>query len=104
MRTLHYLVKNFLLLLLLDRSFRLIAPALRRSKRIVPLPGALADQNVTRMNLLLRLAILGLGLTFVEFDNVVTKFRLNQITDLSGLQLKRRFFELGHHCSAAKPS
>src|SRR6266550_2270463 len=104
MRTLHYLVQNFLLLLLFDRGFRLIATALWRSKRIISLAGALADQNVARMNLLLRLAILILGFAFIEFNNVVTKLRLNQITDLSGFQLKRGFLKLRHHCSAAKPS
>ena len=91
-RTADDLVEHLLRFFLLDRGLRFIARGLRRTKRI---GAGIADQNMTRVHLLFRLAVFRFGLAFFELDDVETKLALDYVADLAGLQRISAFSNSG---------
>src|SRR5689334_14408061 len=94
-------VEHFLLLFLLDRGLRSIARRLRWSKRT---GSRVADQDMTRVNLLFRLTVFCFRLALFELDDVVTKLALHDVADLSGLQCKSGLLKLRHHVAVSEPT
>src|SRR6185369_14753728 len=85
-----------------DFGPRLITRTLRRCKRIAV---GLTNQNVTRVNLLFRLAVFAcFCLSFFELDDVETKLALDHVADLARLQSKRGLLKLRHHVAMTKPT
>src|SRR5947207_15235883 len=59
---------------------------------------------MTRVDLLFRLAVFCLSLSFFKLDNVKTKFALDHITDLSRLQGVGSLLEFGDHVAVTEPT
>src|SRR4030095_423188 len=104
MRPFHNIVENFFLLLLLESCSRFVSASLRRTKRICTLARAFSNKDMSRVNLLFVFAVLLLGLSFFELNDVVAKLRLNNITNLSRPQRICCLLKFRDHLAMAKPA